>query len=273
MPGSPSGDLVASGVATRTASGWTMQPVGEPITISTAELLPSEPLAVSADLGSWIWESNQPLLAGAPAAPEVGLYRRRPDGTLTLLGRVGESSAFTFVAASEDLEHVVFQSSAHLLPADAGRTSGSDAYEFAGDQLRLVGVDSAGNAISQCGSVIGNGEATTAARSHAVSRDGTRIFFTAPGSEGCGVPQRVYLRENDSQTIEVSASHCTRSDCNASQNVTFAGATPGGSAAFLVTAQQLTNDDTDPSPDLYRYDVANGSLTRLSAGPPASKRT
>lgn len=268
MPGSASGDLIASGVATRTADGWTMQPVGEPITISTAELQPSGPLAVSADLESWIWESDQPLLAGAPFAPEVGLYRRAPDGALTLLGSVGEGSDFTFVAASEDLEDVVFQSSAHLLPDDAGRTSGSDAYEFAGDQLQLVGVDSEGNAISPCGSVVGNGEAQTAAPTHAVSKDGTRIFFTAPGSEGCGVPQRVYLREDGSQTIEVSASHCAGPDCNAPQNVTFAGATPDGSAAFIVTAQQLTNDDTDPSPNLYRYDVADRSLTRLSAAPP-----
>lgn len=268
MPGSPSGELFASGVATRTASGWTIQPVGEPITISTAELEASMPLSVSADLTSWIWESKQPLLPGAPAAPEVGLYRRGPEGTLTLLGPVGESSEFTFVTASEDLEHVVFQSSAHLLPGDAGRASGSEAYEFAGDQLRLVGVDSAGNAISPCGSVVGNGEATTAALTHAVSQDGTRIFFTAPGSEGCGVPQRVYLREDGTKTTEVSESHCTRPDCNAPQNVTFAGATPDGSAAFVVTAQQLTNDDTDPSPNLYRYEVANGSLTRLSVGPP-----
>ncbi len=267
-PGSPSGDLVASGVATRTAGGWTMQAVGEPITIATAELVPSEPLAISADLTSWIWESTLPLLTGAPAAPENGMYRRAPDGTLTLLGSVGTPSEFTYVAASNDLEHVVFQSSAHLLPGDDGRTSGSETYEFAGDQLRLVGVESAGNEISPCGAVVGNGEATTAALTHAVSQNGARIFLTAPGNGECGVPQRVYLRENATTTTEISESHCTRPDCNAPQNVTFAGATPDGSAAFMLSAQQLTNDDTDPSPNLYRYDVASGSLTRLSVAPP-----
>jgi hypothetical protein len=267
MPGSPSGELLSSNVAIRTPSGWTMQPVGEPITITTAEIEASEPLAVNADLTSWIWKSTQPLLAGAPAAPELGLYRREPDGTLTLLGPVGASSEFTFVAASENVEHVVFESSAHLLPGDAGRTSGSGAYEFAGDQLRLVDVDSAGNELSPCGSVVGNGNASTDALTHAVSQDGTRIFFTAPASGECGTPQRVYLRENGAQTIEVSASHCTL-DCNAPQEVTFAGATPDGSAAFILTAQQLTNDDTEQSPNLYRYDVADGSLTLLSAGQP-----
>ncbi|HEX4804995.1 MAG TPA: hypothetical protein VFU94_03760, partial [Conexibacter sp.] len=50
--------------------------------------------------------------------------------------------------------------------------------------------------------------------------------------------------------------------------VQFAGATPDGASAFLITAQQLTNDDADGAADLYRYDVAGHAPTRLSAGPP-----
>lgn len=269
MPGSPSGDLLASAVATRTAGGWTKQPLGEPITIAAPELLASIPLAASADLTSWIWYSTQPLLPAAPAAPEVGLYRRGPDSALTLLGPVDSPASFIFVAASDDATHVVFQSTAHLLPGDAERFSGADAYEFAGDTFRMVGVDSAGSALSLCGAAVGSGtDAPTDALTHAVSRDGQRIFLTSPSDADCSVPKRVYLRDRGAETTDVSASRCTRPDCDAPQDVTFAGATPDGSHAFLVTAQQLTNDDTDESPDLYRYDVADGSLTRLSAGPP-----
>jgi Tol biopolymer transport system component len=268
MPGSPSGDLIASNLATRTPSGWIHQAVGAPISVSRPDLQPSGPVAMSADLSTWLWSSTQPLLSSAPPAPELSVYRRAADGSLSLLGGVGSSDAFRFVAASDNVAHAVFETTEHLLAADADRISGGDAYEFDGSTLRLVGVDTNGQAPTACGSQVGNGDAATSALTHAVSSNGRRIFFTAPASGDCGVPRRVYVRENGQQTFEVSASQCTRVDCDAAQDVTFAGASADGSVAFLVTAQQLTNDDTDSSADLYRYDSGDGSLTRLSAGPP-----
>jgi Tol biopolymer transport system component len=270
LPGAPSGDLIAHSLATRTSGGWARQPIGEPFSLATLDLLASGPRAIDPSLSSWLWSSSQPLLPGAPLAGDVGMYRRRADGALELLGAVGDRDDFTFVDASEDLEHAVFQSGAHLLPADAGRTSGGDAYELAGTELRLVGVDDAGQPISECGSQVGDGNAERGRRGHAVSRDGARIFFSAPASDQCGTPRGVYLRENGSRTTEISASACGRSDCNAPQDATFAGALPDGSSAFLVTAQQLTGDDTDDGADLYRYDVGDHALTRISAGPPGA---
>jgi hypothetical protein len=268
IPGALAGDLLAHALARRTASGWTQQPLGEPYEIGLPDVQSTLPLAIGDDMASSVWSSAVPLLPGAPGPPDAGLYLRHPDGGLQLLGSVGERSSFTFAGASGDLRRVVFQSPSHLLPADAGRTSGADVYELDGTNLQLVAVDSGGTALSTCGSQVGNGDAQSDTLLHAISPDGTRIFLSAPPSGSCGVPQRVYLRENDTQTIEVSASACTRADCNAPQDVSFAGATPDSSSVFLTTAQQLTNDDTDASVDLYRYDVAAHALTRLSAGPP-----
>jgi hypothetical protein len=267
LSGSPSGDLFAQELATRTADGWSPQPVGEPFELAQPELTPSGPLAIDTAMSSWLWGSDQPLLPGAPPAGQEGLYLRRPDGALTLLGAAGDAGAFSFVAADDAVRHAVFQSTAHLLPADAGRTSGPDAYELADDRLRLVGADSSGAAISSCGSVVGDGLPAASALLHPVSQDGTQIVFSArPGD--CGGPQRVYVREDGSRTVEASASHCARADCDAPQDVAFACAARDGSSVFLITGQQLTSDDVDESPDLYRYDVAGGTLTRLSAGPP-----
>ena len=266
MPGAPSGDLLAHNLGIRTATGWAKQPIGAPLEIPTPDFTPSQPLAVDADMASWLWSSTRPLLAGAPSAPNLGLYRRGPDGVLSLLGDVGDSGVFGFGGASSDIGHAVFQTAAHLLPADAGRTSGEDAYEFAGAELRLVGVDSAGAPISTCGSRIGNGNPGDSFLQHPLSRDGRRVFFSAPANPDCGLPVDVYLREDGTQTTRISASRCQRPDCGPLQDVTFAGATPGGAEAFLITSSQLTDDDVDNGADLYRYDVASHTLTRVSAG-------
>ncbi|HEX7059366.1 MAG TPA: hypothetical protein VF176_05900 [Solirubrobacterales bacterium] len=268
LPGAPAGDLLQNAIATRTPQGWSTAPVGNAYSAPGANLLPYPTLlAMSSDLSTWDWVSLYPLLPGAPSDPTLAIYRQPLDGTLTLLGSAGEESdGFTFMDASADLEHAAFQTQAHLLPADAGRTQGSAAYEYAGSALRLVGVDDTGLPLSSCGSVIGNGNADPLRTANAVSRDGRRIFFSAPPA--CGQPNRVYVREDGAHTIEVSASSCDRLDCNAPQAVTFVGATPDGSQALLVTGQQLTDDDTDADLDLYRRDLPGGALTRLSAGPP-----
>lgn len=267
LPGAPAGELLASASAARTPQGWAVTPVGNAFTAPTPELQYPALLATSADLSSWLWASSRPLLPGAPSDPMLGLYRQQvADGTLTLLGSAGGSfEGFILMDASAELDHVAFQTQAHLLPIDAGRTQGSDAYELVGSTLRLVGVNDAGVPFSSCGSVVGNGVADSSRTLNAMSRDGRRIFFSAPPA--CGEPQRVYLREDGARTDEVSASACARPDCNAPQQVTFVGATPDGSQAFLVTSQQLSDDDVDEAPDLYRRTLPNGALARLSAGP------
>jgi len=278
LPGAVAGELVATSVAVRGADGWQSQPVGQPFTATTAQAGGVLSLAASRDLSTWIWGSTSPLLPGAPSAPMAGLYRRAPDGALTLLGPIAPGSLFgapgffqapVLPAASDDAGHAGLNSTEPLLPADSGRVEGRAAYELDESGLQFAGVDDGGQPLSTCGSVVGNGASGATVASHPMSRDGSRIFLTSPdpSASACADPTRVYVREGDT-TTSISASQCTRPDCNPPADVNFMGALPDGSSAFLATTQQLTDDDVDSATDLYRADLPSGELTRLSAGAP-----
>jgi hypothetical protein len=263
MPGAPAGSMEASNLAIRGNGSWSGSPLGAPYSttaFSTAGLLAELAVAFDANLSTSIWTGAEPLVPGGPVEGHVGLYRIELDGTVTLLADMGEPGSF--IAASEDTQHVVFSSSAHLLAGDAGRTNGSSIYEINGSMEQLVDVDTNEALLSSCGSIVNP--------SGGVSRSGSRIFFTNPAlsSGSCPQPSHVYLREGGDTTTDVSVSQCDRPDCNSSENVSFAGATPSGSSVFLTSAQQLTNADLDERPDLYRYDIASETLTLISGGSP-----
>lgn len=278
MPGAPSGELFSHSLAVRTPGGWRHEGIGQPIGVGTVQVLGSLPLAVSSDLTAWVWGSIFPLLPGGPAEPSMGMYRRGVDGGLTLVGDLGPAEpGFALFGASADMGHVAFEARNALVAADSGRISGRAAYELAGDELRLVGVDDAGAPLSVCGSVLGNGSFDFITTSfepvlspNAISRDGSRVFFTSPdpNAAACGDQQRVYLREGGVDTTEISASQCHRADCNGPADIRFAGARDDGASALLVTTQQLTDDDQDDGADIYRYEVAGGAMSRLTTGPP-----
>ena len=86
-------------------------------------------------------------------------------------------------------------------------------------------------------------------------------MFTVAG--GCGAPnppaKEVWARIDATTSFDVSASHCTRPDCNAPADATFEGATPDGSRVFFTTTQQLLNGDIDQTNDLYACDIPAGN--------------
>src|SRR5262245_37369654 len=59
-------------------------------------------------------------------------------------------------------------------------------------------------------------------------------------------------------------SECTRVDCNAPSEVAFLGASKDGSTVLMGSGQQLTDDDTNDSWDVYTVDVTSGDITRIS---------
>ncbi len=263
VPGAQAGSLRTPSLAQRTPSGWTRTPIGPPYSVPQFYLLPPVVLAgASEDMTRWIWSSSIPLTADGPASFERSLYSSTGAGSrATFLDAV--TSGFEFSGGSADMRRVVFQSGGALLPEDV-RSGGRQVYERSDAGLRLVGVDNAGVPLSPCGAIVGSDSYPP----NPISRDGRRIFVTSPDT-ACGTStKRVYLRE-DGATTEVSASRCTRVSpaCNAPADVRFMGATPSGSVVFVATAQQLTDDDRDTAQDLYRYDVASGVLSRVSAGP------
>jgi hypothetical protein len=264
-PGAPAGSLFSYALSTRGTQGWDAKQIGFPYTTETWNLGGPSVHAASPDLSTLIWGASIPLTPDAPTDLS-SVYRSLPNGGLTRLGSFANDGLINFYETSDDGRHVPFQTTQQLLPADAGRASGFGVYEFAGDELRLASVDSGGAPLSSCGARLGF-DVNIPVAPNAVSSDGERIFMSSPDEICEAETRRVYLRSGGTTTVEASASRCTRADCNAAQDVTFMGATPSGSAAFLATAQQLTDDDADGTVDLYRFDVAGAQLTRLSAGP------
>jgi hypothetical protein len=203
--------------------------------------------------------------------------RRGSDVKWVSQGSLGGNSGErpTYAGQSADGSHVLFETTEQLEPADIGRTSGYQLYDRVGDETKVVGVDSDENLVSDGGAVLGNGASAgppyddSSGSSDAVSADGSRIFFESP-DPGTGGNTQLYVRVNDADTIEVSASQCDRQTpappCEGPQPVTFQGASDDGSVVFFTTAGQLVDEDTDSGIDLYRYDLATSDLTLISDG-------
>ncbi|HET6998262.1 MAG TPA: hypothetical protein VFI03_06695 [Solirubrobacterales bacterium] len=267
-----SGAGITYGGAIRGSSGWIDVPVGLPY---EGEFPGQEPLAAvapllassfSEDEETIVWVASVPLILGAPPEGDLALYRELPDGTVQFIAKVGDgpTSVFSygsFADIARDGGRVVFAADAHLLPADAARTQGRSVYTWDGGSLELVDVDDGGTLLSTCGSEV--------SRANGMSASADRVFFSI--SPECGNLEKVYLADLETgSTTEISASLCTRLDCNADGNVRFAGATPDGNFAYLVTTQQLVNADENSRRDLYRYTVGTGGLSLLSGGASAA---
>jgi hypothetical protein len=259
-PGGPAGDLISTSLAVRGDGSWANMPLGYPYaTPSAPSIANSAPAVFDSGLSSIPWLAKVPLTPDGPPEGDFHIYDTRfaPPRLLASVGSKGPER----IRSSADAGRLVLQTEARLTPTAAGRVSGASIYSLEGDALSLVDVDSKGQLLSPCGSQL--------PRRGGLSRTGERIFFTHPAlweSGSCGEPSAAYLHDSSGTTREISASECTRIDCNGPQNVELAGTTPSGSAALLITSQQLTDADTDELPDLYRYDVGAGHLELLSAG-------
>ncbi len=269
--GTESGAAFGFATATRGPSGWTNAPFGVPYAAEfagevgvVAALAPVFAVGFGA---ATLWWSTVPLNPGDPLEEnEKALYRQFPGKAPEFISIQSEGSITFFnqgfMDISKDGKWVVFTSPEHLLPGDAGRTEGQSIYAWDGNGLELVDVDNGGNLLSTCGSTIpqANGMATSGSR---------RVFFTTPAACGGGT-EKVYVADLETgDTTEISASLCTRLDCNAAADVSFAGATADGHYAYMTTTQQLVDADEDEGRDLYRYNADTGSLTMISGAVPA----
>jgi hypothetical protein len=234
-------------LAVRGPNGWEDSQMEVPFPESE-EATGLGPLAFDPTLTESLWSGPMP-------AGRSGFFMRGPTGAFSLLSEPGEN----MVGASTDLQRFVYSSSGHILPADAARVEGASLYEVEGGVQRLVDQGAGGALLSICGT-----------QEPKVSRDARRIFFqTGPyplgaGSPCEGEPNRVYLRENRTTTTEISASQCDLADCGPTSDINLKAITPDGSGAFLETSMKLTDEDSDETPDIYRYDVGDGTLTLLT---------
>ncbi len=154
-------------------------------------------------------------------------------------------------------------------------------YEYVGTgnlAPRLVGVDSKGKQISQCGTELG--ALNHASRFNAVSSSGATVFFSAEkgGCESEGVMglgplvAEVYARIDGSETVAVSepsAGDCSACDTTPADRApgVFQGASQDGSKAFFLTSQPLLGGDSTQNLYLYDFGAPPGKrVVRVSAG-------
>jgi hypothetical protein len=153
-------------------------------------------------------QDDPPLSAGEPQGVQ-NLFAQGADGSYRLLSAMpvaGSPQDVVACAWAPDLSHVVFASDAQLTP-DAP-PDGTKLYDWSAGTVQLVtqltsGVDGAthgcfdinpNNVIG--GMSLGNVE-------HAVSADGSKIFFNE--SPGCtnGCVSNLYVREKDATTVQL----------------------------------------------------------------------
>jgi hypothetical protein len=290
-------------LARRTASGWLTSPAGAParvIPVSEADGLNGDisPATFSTQSSCGI-VSTVNFGEGASVVCAI----RKLDGawvpsplfpnTTGGLNRGGIS----YEGSSLDLSHMVFRSGegagggGAYLPTDISTETGGALYEVNGldspsPELRLVNVETNGNQIGpnegvrlggidsnegQPASCLSQGSSHSSSDYHAISESGATVYFTACPSNANGDVNTIYARIDSRETIAISSpspSQCATCEPTAA-SAAFEGASADGSKAFFLTAQQLSNADTDHTLDLYEYDFDNTlgkNIVQVSGG-------
>jgi hypothetical protein len=315
-------------ISERTATGWTTRAVipaqeypDARVDISTDNLDEVPVQGFSEDLSHAFMVLNEP--SPTPTAP-MGYYNpydfNAADNGYTLLSQVkppvqppgqpdktretpqDDGLISLFAGYSADDSHVVFEANDALTPrAVPGE---ENLYEYAAGHLELVSILPDGSAATGptgtpyqpsfgavvTGPVDGNNEHYHFAGS--ISADGNKVFWSAGG--------RVYMREDEVRTADVSASQ--RTDCadhnpcsgtpepdpGGTKYATYQLANADGSLVYFTSCEKLTNDSTAHPPpaeyevpsgrcisnggsmnesfgqDLYQYDTDTGRLTDMT---------
>jgi hypothetical protein len=242
--------------ATRSADeGWThvnLQPLGYTVPGFQKQLYQ----AFSSDLSTGVLgaasnEYQPPLTPGAPGEGDVVLYARAmgagtysplftttpPDESGESFGTYSHGVRLTrFAGASADFSRLLFEANDALSPeAVNGGESENNLYVSAGGGVRSVNI-LPGGMVSVPNAVFGGpsdgGELASPDFSHAISADGSRIFWTdlnaGPDED------HVFVREDGTSTVAVSAGAAR-----------FWTASTDGRYAFYTEGEQLLRFDVD----------------------------
>ncbi len=231
------------------------------------------------------------LKVGPPGGPYVSV------ATLPYYSVPNEEA---WVAGSTDLSKLVFQTSDRAVVAahKSSTAAGLDLYEYSADGgLHQVNVDSEGRTIGSCGATIVAGSAEPDGRvssPHAVSADGSRVFFEAvpAPTTDCSEPANLYMRVNGSETVDIGAYRFLAADAqgeelllekqNAGEAFLYdtethvakplAGVSPKGAkisadfSTIYFSGESLTPEAPVPSngaADYYRYEISTATLRYL----------
>jgi hypothetical protein len=291
-------------LARRTATGWSTQSLSVLQASSGSTLRTSlYNTSFSEDLSKGVLEDedlNDPDLSSPPAPLGQGAipgYRnlylsnfttgtRQALTTVTPDPAVGASYNPIPETATPDYSHIVLAVN-DTLTANGNPSDPTlfNVYDWFDGQLHLANILPNGTIAPTAG--VGGNIGLPAFDNHdgqvhhAISDDGSKIFWT----DNQNGPGNIFLREDDTSTVAVSASQKTNGtgpggrDPNGSRGAAFWTASASGSVAYFTSCEQLTNTSTavsstltescEPSAggvgnDLYRYDAASGSLTDVT---------
>jgi hypothetical protein len=286
----------------RGANAWSTQDISPPYAdyLQSAVNETSYPfgeLLFTPDLSRGLVLSKFTPLVGDEPAGFINLYIGNVDDDLyeTVSNVLPEEPPFAHGSpvpqpegASIDFEHVVFQSFASLVPG-ASHGEHEHVYEWSGGKLSQVDIGTGSATLSLEGSAnVGSSQFNEPIiygnAWHAVSSDGSRVFFT-DGIEDKGTKQ-LFLRENaaspvedcaiaeDACTVEVSGSQRTDTEGNPApdphgpQSAYYRDASVDGARVFFTSRAELTNDAytgvEDNAANLYEYSVETGVLHDLT---------
>lgn len=244
---------------------------------STEGLYPPPSYGPAAGILGWDRDLGQVFVFARRFGGGPGLFARKSsDGSIEMavpyqagLRNQGYYLAATSAGGTRVLFETSFEGSAPLLPGASAEGPNLYLLDRETGALSLAGALDSGQAPTG-GAVAGpSGGAQFGyytEDSNAISRDGTRVFFTGAATG------QVYLREDPAgpgaHTIELSAPEAGVVDPNGEKPATFVSATPDGSLALFTSPGKLTADATtgpaDEGNDLYRYDVVAGRLSDLT---------
>jgi NHL repeat len=270
--------------------GWSTHginaPLGRQIGVEVIQLIDREVGAFSPDLCSeWLVDYNNTPLAPEGQAGYANLYRQDLcdaggfEALTTTVPAVGAKPALyvnkdSVQGFSADLSKVFFTAAAGLLdPPEAAPGDKTQIYEHSGEGLHLVSVLPGGVAdspLTGVGDAVGGGASGEfgGRLAHAVSEDGSRVFWTSGIGYNGSAAGTLYLREHPEQGIVADecsepAKACTVAVSSGS-SATFLGATPSGSAA-LYSEGENTVQEFGPA-TLYRFDVETKTRTTVASG-------
>jgi hypothetical protein len=233
----------------------------------------------SDDLSSGIFRAWTPITDAPDVADMVNLYVR--DDLLTAgpgsyklvtacpacVAPIAEelrTAKPEFAGASEDFEHLVFESALNLT-ADAPAqpflcslgvftSCEKRVYEWGGGDLRLASVLPTGVAATR--GIAGRGvsvQNATRVTSHPISADGNRIVYTAPTS-ATAVSGALYMRVNGRTTIQLNPTERAPGREERPQAATYWDASSDHADVFFTSGEALTDETPVSSGQkLYRW--------------------
>jgi hypothetical protein len=157
----------------------------------------------SPDLTQFGFESGYFTSPGNGESREIEFGAGPPGGPYTTLAVPRKQAGRGWVAASEDFSKLILQvEDRELVQPRTTTQSGSDLYEYSDGQLRQVNLG-----VGTCGAriVSGHEEAGIASSRHAVSADGSRVFFEAVPGSNCSAAPHLYVRVAGTETIDLGA--------------------------------------------------------------------